>query len=155
MLQRLGKKRCMMISNVPSLAGWILLYQSYSSIFLCASTSMVGFSIGFSSNAILAYVAEISEPRLRGKLTSSSSIAVVIGTSLVFGLNTILHWRTIALVNASCPIICTCLIFFVRTILSYSNLLNFTERRVFVSHYCFLLLDPGVADLVDSERKTR
>lgn len=154
--KQLGRKRCSMIANIPSLIGWILLYRSYSSITLCLSTSMVGFSIGFSCTVVQLYTGEITEPRLRGRLASSSGMAVMIGSSLIYILDYVFYWRNIALINACCSIICLCLISLVCTTLLYLHLLdsrNACFRLLLFMPFC--LLDSGVSSLVDSAWKKR
>ncbi|XP_025416581.1 facilitated trehalose transporter Tret1-like, partial [Sipha flava] len=108
--KQLGRKRCMIIANLPSFIGWILLYLSHSSTVLCLSNSMVGFGIGFSSIAKYSYTGEITEPRLRGRLASLTGVSIMIGVSLIFVLESLFHWRSIALASVCFLIIRTCLI---------------------------------------------
>ncbi|XP_059062309.1 facilitated trehalose transporter Tret1 isoform X3 [Achroia grisella] len=51
------------------------------------------------SSEVLTYVAEITQPHLRGALTATSSLCIILGvfTQFLFGL--FLYWRTVALVN--------------------------------------------------------
>ncbi|XP_025416578.1 facilitated trehalose transporter Tret1-like isoform X2 [Sipha flava] len=107
---KLGKKRCMIIANVPSIVGWALLYSAESSTFLCASTLLMGFSTGFGPGSTSSYVGEISEPRLRGSLSSLGSTATRVGTLLTYVLGSFFGWRTVAMLSAICPIVCICLI---------------------------------------------
>lgn len=48
---------------------------------------------------VLTYVAEVTQPHLRGALSATSSMSIIIGvfTQFLFGL--FLYWRTVALVN--------------------------------------------------------
>jgi len=115
----------MIIANLPSFIGWILLYLSHSSTVLCLSNSMVGFGIGFSSIAKYSYTGEITEPRLRGRLASLTGISIMIGVSLIFVLESLFHWRSIALASVCFLIIRTCLISLVCINLLYSHLLDF------------------------------
>jgi len=111
---KFGKKRCMILANVPSIIGWVLLYSAHSSVLLYASTLLMGFSTGFGAGSTSSYVGEISEPRLRGSLGSLGSTAMRIGTLLMYILGLFFDWRTVALFSTFCPIICICFIIFVR-----------------------------------------
>lgn len=110
---KFGKKRCMILANVPSIFGWVLLYSAHSSVLLCASTLLMGFSTGFGAGSTSSYVGEISEPRLRGSLGSLGSTAMRIGTLLMYILGLFFDWRTVALFSTFCPIICICFVLFI------------------------------------------
>jgi len=112
--EKLGKKRCMIFANLPGLVGWILLYYANTSLILYTSTLLMGFSMGFGAGATSSYVGEISEPRLRGSLGSLGGIALRLGSSVIFVLGYFFEWRTVALLSSICPILCICLVVFVR-----------------------------------------
>lgn len=61
----------------------------------------------------LTYVAEITQPSLRGILSSTSGVAVIFGILAQFLLGTFLNWRTVALVCCFCPIASFILLFFI------------------------------------------
>ncbi|CAI6342765.1 unnamed protein product [Macrosiphum euphorbiae] len=111
--ERFGKKRCMIFANVPSIVGWTLLYFAHSSPFLYASALFMGFSIGVGAGAVHAYIGEITEPRLRGSMSSISNSASLFGSLLGFILGSLFDWRTVALLSTLCPIICVSLIIFI------------------------------------------
>lgn len=62
---------------------------------------------------VLTYVAEITQPHLRGMLSSTSTMSVILGVLIQFLLGSFLHWRTVALANCCIPIISFILLFFV------------------------------------------
>lgn len=108
--ERYGRKRCMILANVPSILGWILLYRTNSPSMLYASTVLMGLSIGFSEAPILSYVGEITEPRLRGSMSSLACTTSWIGCMLTFFLGYLFDWRTVALLSTLCPVTCICLV---------------------------------------------
>ncbi|XP_025205967.1 facilitated trehalose transporter Tret1-like [Melanaphis sacchari] len=110
---KFGKKRCMIFSNVPSFIGWVLLYSAQSSISLCASALLMGFSTGLGAESTSSYVGEITEPRLRGSLGSLGSAAMRIGSLLMYILGLFFDWRTSALISTFCPITCICFVIFI------------------------------------------
>lgn len=58
-------------------------------------------------------MAEITQPRLRGILSSSAGFSVIFGILAVFLLGTFLNWRTVALISGIFPITSFVLLFFV------------------------------------------
>jgi len=111
--ERFGRKRCMVLANIPSIFGWIMLYKTHSVVSLYASTVLMGLSIGFSEAPILSYVGEITEPRLRGSMASLASTAGMLGMLLTYILGYVFEWRTVALLSTLCPITCICLVMLV------------------------------------------
>lgn len=63
-----GRKRCMLIVNIPQLIGWLLLYSATSVPGLYLAVTVMGLSVGFMEAPVLSYIGEITEPRLRGVL---------------------------------------------------------------------------------------
>lgn len=61
----------------------------------------------------MTYVAEVTQPKLRGILASTSTIAVISGILMQFLLGSFLQWRTVAAVSFASPIISFILLFFV------------------------------------------
>ncbi|XP_022166816.1 facilitated trehalose transporter Tret1-like isoform X2 [Myzus persicae] len=110
LLERFGRKRCMIIANFPSIFGWILLYNTHSVVSLYASTVLMGLSIGFSEAPIFSYVGEITEPRLRGAMASLTSTAPTFGVLILFTLGYFFEWQTAALLSTLCPITSICLV---------------------------------------------
>lgn len=54
---------------------------------------------------VITYVGEISEPKLRGVLTSYSGIFVTIGLIVEFLLGTLYDWNTAASISCFVPIV--------------------------------------------------
>lgn len=59
---------------------------------------------------VLSYVAEITQPHLRGMLSSTSTMSVSLGVLFQFLLGTFLPWRQVTLVNCFVPVICLLLL---------------------------------------------
>ncbi|XP_050533259.1 facilitated trehalose transporter Tret1-like isoform X2 [Daktulosphaira vitifoliae] len=108
--ERFGRKRCMILANVPSILGWILLYYTNSITMLYVSTISMGMSIGFSEAPIISYVGEVTEPRLRGSMASIASMSSMIGMLLISILGSMYHWRIVALLSIISPVACMCFI---------------------------------------------
>lgn len=53
---------------------------------------------------VLTYVAEITEPHLRGVLAALSSTTIILGVMSQFILGNFIHWRKVALINTVVPV---------------------------------------------------
>ena len=60
----------MILVNVPHMIGWCMFYFANSVTMLYASSVIMGLGVGFMEAPIITYVGEISQPELRGMLTS-------------------------------------------------------------------------------------
>jgi hypothetical protein len=50
---------------------------------------------------VLRYVAEISQPHLRGMLSATSSMVIILGILIQFLMGTMLSWRNVAATNVT------------------------------------------------------
>jgi len=66
----------MILVNFPHLIGWFIFYFATSVPMLYVSAVIMGLGIGFMEAPIITYVGEISQPEMRGILTSYSGKAV-------------------------------------------------------------------------------
>ena len=113
--ERYGRKRCMILANVPSIFGWILLYYTHSTVSLYSSTVLMGLGIGFSEDPILSFIGDITEPRLRGSMASLACTSSMLGGLLTYFLGYLFECWTVALLSTLCPITCICLVILVPT----------------------------------------
>ncbi|XP_044750843.1 facilitated trehalose transporter Tret1-like [Coccinella septempunctata] len=111
--QPLGRRRSMQLINIPFVAAWLLFYFSSEIWHIFVGLALAGLSGGLMEAPVLTYVAEITQPHLRGILSSTSSMSVIGGSMIQFILATFLNWRTVALVSAFVPIIPFCLLFLI------------------------------------------
>ncbi|VVC39260.1 Sugar transporter, conserved site,Major facilitator superfamily domain,Major facilitator, sugar [Cinara cedri] len=101
----MGQKSSMLLTNLPHLVAWYLLYSAQSPNILYAASAIMGVGIGFMEAPTLAYIGEISEPHIRSTLATIVNTHVVIGFLLEFTLGWLLPWRIAMLVSCSVPII--------------------------------------------------
>jgi dipeptide/tripeptide permease len=71
-LERLGRKKSMILVNFPHILGWFIFYFANSVPMLYFSSVIMGLGVGFMEAPIITYVGEISQPEMRGILTSYS-----------------------------------------------------------------------------------
>lgn len=110
----LGRKRSMLLVNLPLILGWYLLYKGQTVDILFASAIISGFSIGFMEAPTLAYIGEVSEPRLRGTFTSILNTHVCIGHLLEFLIGCAVgqeNWRTAMLISIIVPVLTMIIIY--------------------------------------------
>ncbi|KAG5680532.1 hypothetical protein PVAND_010037 [Polypedilum vanderplanki] len=105
-LEPLGRKKSMILVNIPHIIAWSMLHYASSLTELYIAAILLGLGVGFMEAPIITYVGEICEPSIRGILTACAGVAVMIGFSLVYFLGSVTTWRFTALLCCSVPI-CT------------------------------------------------
>ncbi|CAH2103571.1 unnamed protein product [Euphydryas editha] len=95
----LGRRRAMQMVTLPFFIAWLIFYYSTSTNHLYGALFLTGLAGGLLEAPVLTYVAEVTQPYLRGILSATSSMSIIFGvfTQFLFGL--LLYWRTVALVN--------------------------------------------------------
>ena len=94
----IGRKHGLILTNLLTVAAWILLYEAMSVEMLYGSSILMGISIGFDETPCVTYVSEITTPKLRGTLVSYNNSNVVFGITLTFMLASFMSWRSSCLV---------------------------------------------------------
>uniref|UniRef100_A0A1B6CRE8 Major facilitator superfamily (MFS) profile domain-containing protein n=1 Tax=Clastoptera arizonana TaxID=38151 RepID=A0A1B6CRE8_9HEMI len=105
LLEPLGRKYSMLIVNIPHIIGWLMLYSASSIFTMYAAAVIMGLGVGFMEAPIITYVGEISEPTLRGILTSYAGLFVSLGFVVTFTLGSLAHWQQAALISCLVPIV--------------------------------------------------
>uniref|UniRef100_A0A182R125 Major facilitator superfamily (MFS) profile domain-containing protein n=1 Tax=Anopheles farauti TaxID=69004 RepID=A0A182R125_9DIPT len=103
-LEPLGRKRSMILVNIPHIIGWFMLHFAGSLEEMYTAAILLGLGVGFMEAPIVTYVGEICQPSIRGILTSCAGVAVMLGFFTVYLLGTVTTWRTTAAICASIPI---------------------------------------------------
>ncbi|KAF6197465.1 hypothetical protein GE061_020171 [Apolygus lucorum] len=101
----LGRKRSMMLLNIPFFTGWAIVYFAENVAMLYLAAAIMGFSVGCTEAPILTYVGEITEPKYRGTLASYAQLCGSIAYFVVYLLNYITSWRTTAIFCSFVPIV--------------------------------------------------
>ncbi|GLV41627.1 uncharacterized protein CBL_06856 [Carabus blaptoides fortunei] len=111
--QPLGRKRSMQLLNIPFLGAWLLFHYASTVDHLYMALCLTGLSGGLLEAPVITYVAEITQPHLRGMLSATSSMTIIFGVMTQFLLGTFLNWRTVALLNVIIPLLAVVLLFIV------------------------------------------
>ena len=87
-----------MLVNLPFVAAWLMFRYATSPGMLYTALVLTGMGGGLLEAPVLTYVAEITQPHLRGFLSATSSMCVILGvTSQLLGKHTssvksLLNW---------------------------------------------------------------
>uniref|UniRef100_A0A1B0GIU9 Major facilitator superfamily (MFS) profile domain-containing protein n=1 Tax=Lutzomyia longipalpis TaxID=7200 RepID=A0A1B0GIU9_LUTLO len=111
--QPIGRRRAMQLVNAPILVAWLIFYFSSEVYHLYIGLCLAGVSGGLLEAPVLTYVAEITQPQVRGMLAASGSFFTILGVFTQFLLGTFFKWRFIALLSCSIPIISVVLLFLI------------------------------------------
>ncbi|KAL6261135.1 hypothetical protein P5V15_008662 [Pogonomyrmex californicus] len=104
--QYLGRKRTMMLANIPFVMAWLIFHYATNPAMLLTALAMTGLTGGLLEGPVITYVAEVTQPYLRGMLSATSSLAVILGIFTQMLSGSLVHWRTVVLINLSYPILC-------------------------------------------------
>ncbi|XP_034937938.1 facilitated trehalose transporter Tret1 isoform X3 [Chelonus insularis] len=102
----LGRKRTMLIANIPFITAWIILYFATSAPYIFMALALTGLTGGLCEAPVLTYVAEVTQPHLRGMLSATASMAVIVGVFTQLLTGSLTDWRTVALINLTYPVMC-------------------------------------------------
>ncbi|KAK4880845.1 hypothetical protein RN001_008991 [Aquatica leii] len=100
----------MQVITIPLAASWSIFKFANAVWQIYLALSITGLCGGLVEAPVLAYVSEITTPRLRGMLSATSTLSVTLGVLLQFLVGTLLPWRTVALVCLGPPILSFCLL---------------------------------------------
>lgn len=104
--QYLGRKRMMMLTNIPFVMAWLVFHYSSNPAMLFAALAITGLTGGLLEAPVLTYVAEVTQPYLRGMLSATSTMAVILGVFSQMLSGSLAHWRTVAIINLTYPVLC-------------------------------------------------
>lgn len=109
----IGRRYAMILLNFPHIIAWIMIYRATTVTEMYAAAILMGLGSGFMEAPVVTYVGEISQPRIRGILTSCAGVMATFGFFMGYLLGTVFYWRTLALVCLSVPLFTMVAIFFI------------------------------------------
>ncbi|XP_043692802.1 sugar transporter ERD6-like 7 [Telopea speciosissima] len=95
----IGWKGAMRMSAIFCVIGWLAIYFGKGALPLDAGRLSLGYGVGIFSYVAPVFIAEIAPTNLRGGLTAISQLMFAIGLSGYLIIETVLTWRTLALVG--------------------------------------------------------
>ena len=96
----------MMVTTIPFVFAWIIFHQATTVNMLFFAMALTGLTGGLLEAPVLTYVAEITQPHLRGLLSATSTVAVILGVFTQMLTGSLVNWRTVALINITYPVLC-------------------------------------------------
>ncbi|XP_076293070.1 facilitated trehalose transporter Tret1 isoform X2 [Lasioglossum baleicum] len=111
MMDVLGRKRSLIITEIPALLGWILIAFATDIRMIYAGRFFVGLGSGMVGAPARVYTGEVSQPHLRGMLTAFSSIGVSTGVLIEYALGSMLSWNICAAISGILPLAALMLMF--------------------------------------------
>ncbi|XP_054011860.1 facilitated trehalose transporter Tret1-like isoform X1 [Hylaeus anthracinus] len=112
MMDVLGRKRSLIITEIPALLGWILIAFATDIRMIYAGRFFVGLGSGMVGAPARVYTGEVTQPHLRGMLTAFASIGVSTGVLIEYALGSVLTWNTCAAISGIIPLAALLLMFF-------------------------------------------
>ncbi|XP_012254381.2 facilitated trehalose transporter Tret1-like [Athalia rosae] len=112
LMERFGRKKSQLAIGPLFLSAWITVGFSNNIFMLITGRLLSGLCIGLQGPLGPVYVAETSEPRLRGLLLAGISLAIAVGILISHVLGTWLDWRVAAHLLGLFPIISMLTCFF-------------------------------------------
>ncbi|BES91820.1 Sugar (and other) transporter [Nesidiocoris tenuis] len=104
LMDLIGRKRALIITQFPMLAGWLLIGSATSLPMIYAGRLLVGLGSGMVGAPARVYTGEATQPHLRGMLAAIGSVGVSLGVLIEYALGAcLLPWKTIAIVSSVVP----------------------------------------------------
>ncbi|XP_033187454.1 facilitated trehalose transporter Tret1-like isoform X1 [Bombus vosnesenskii] len=111
MMDVLGRKLSLIITEIPALLGWILIAFATNIHMIYAGRFFVGLGSGMVGAPARVYTGEVTQPHLRGMLTAFASIGVSTGVLIEYLLGSVLTWNICAAVSGILPLAALLLMF--------------------------------------------
>ncbi|KAM0737367.1 Facilitated trehalose transporter Tret1 [Formica fusca] len=112
MMDMLGRKRSLIITEIPALLGWLLIAFATDIRMIYAGRFFVGLGSGMVGAPARVYTSEVTQPHLRGMLTAIASVGVSTGVLIEYALGSIVTWNVCAAISGILPLTALLLMFF-------------------------------------------
>lgn len=106
-----GRKKSLIITEIPALLGWILISLSSNVEMMCIGRLLVGLGSGMVGAPARVYTSEVTQPHLRGMLIAFASIGVSTGVMIEYLLGSLFKWETCAVISGIIPCMALLLMF--------------------------------------------
>nr|CAH7760380.1 unnamed protein product [Callosobruchus chinensis] len=132
------RKKLVVLSSIPAIANWLVLGLAAAPSVFFMGRFMSGFLDGISFTVVPMYVGEISEPQIRGLLSSAIPTTTVIGFLIInsLGLFTIQQFSGRSVI-----------IFYCRTIFDQSHTVISSETATII-YFAVMLFFSAVTSIV-------
>ncbi|KAK4875499.1 hypothetical protein RN001_011921 [Aquatica leii] len=107
-----GRKATLQLSCLPLIAGWVFITSSHNHTLILVGRVLAGTAVGLIAAPCQVYVAEVSDPKMRGMLSGIPFASYAFGILLVYMLGTAAHWRIVAGLSVILPTLAILVFFF-------------------------------------------
>lgn len=104
-IEQFGRLPTIRYPLLLTIAGWIITATGKSIPPLLIGRFLIGCSNSLIANTAQVYVSEISDPSLRGSFVNLGYILFSVGVLITYVLGALLHWRNVAWVSLTLPVI--------------------------------------------------
>ncbi|KAK6638460.1 hypothetical protein RUM43_006727, partial [Polyplax serrata] len=108
----IGRRRTLILTELPLIIGWLLIFSANSVYMIYGGRLLVGFGSGMVGAPARVYTGEVTQPHLRGMLLALSSVGVSLGVLIEYSLGALVSWPVLAGISASVPILSLLLMMF-------------------------------------------
>lgn len=127
-MDMLGRKLSLIITEVPALLGWLLIFYAKDVRMIYVGRFFTGLGSGMVGAPARVYTSEVTQPHLRGMLTAISSVGVSTGVLIEYALGAIATWNVCAGISAIVPAAALVLMFLFPETPSYLISVNKQEE---------------------------
>ncbi|XP_073993665.1 facilitated trehalose transporter Tret1-like isoform X3 [Rhodnius prolixus] len=103
LMDAIGRKKILIMTQLPTLAGWLLIASANNVGMLYAGRLLVGLGSGMVAAPARVYTAEATQPHLRGMLAAVASVGVSFGVLAEYFLGALFTWPVVALLSSLVP----------------------------------------------------
>ncbi|CAH1405651.1 unnamed protein product [Nezara viridula] len=105
MMDGIGRKKSLIVTQIPTIIGWLLIAYADSLAMIYAGRLLVGLGSGMVGAPARVYTAEATQPHLRGMLAAMASVGVSLGVLIEYGVGAVFDWKRVALISSTVPAI--------------------------------------------------
>ncbi|XP_054266614.1 facilitated trehalose transporter Tret1-like [Macrosteles quadrilineatus] len=103
LLDAIGRKRTIILTLMPMIIGWFLIYAASSIYMIYVGRLLVGLGAGMMGSPARVYTGEVTQPHLRGMLAAVASVGVSLGVTIQYIVGAFVSWNSLALFNGIVP----------------------------------------------------
>ncbi|CAH1713038.1 unnamed protein product [Aphis gossypii] len=136
LVNKLGRKRLMIILTVPALFGWEMIIYANSVAIICVGRILTGFASGSYSVIVPQYTSEIANKEIRGTLGTYFQLQVFSGILFTYVLGSYLDLFGLSIACAIVPVVYLCLMFLVpESPIFYLSKGNIAQARLSLKYF--------------------
>lgn len=104
MMDRFGRKKTLLLTEIPLILGWLLISMATDIRMIYGGRLLVGLGSGMVGAPARVYTSEVTQPHLRGMLGALASVGISFGVLSQYILGTFLRWQILSAISAIIPI---------------------------------------------------